>query len=365
MRRRAHAGTDQGPGDDVTGVVHAGVDPRVGDHGGREPQHGVQLGDARADGRGERERRGGVAGRPRVRPGHPDPVRADRPLERRADPLRGTRLTTMLTVAEVTAMAASPQRGPARPAPRDRQRRGDADPEDGVVGRAGDAGQREVDLRRGRRLDGGVHRAVEVEELVAGSRAAAGARSPSRPAPREGREAQQLGPAPRRAPAAAPRAVARHPHPQRPGADGAPHRGRQQHGLAVDADRDLRGVGVDDDLAVPSARSARCRVRAAQQPDGLAGAVDRSPRPRRARPRSSRARRPEPGEVARPVGVVADQHRLRVVDGRRRPTSRAQLRPRVRRVSRSGSIVERGAGLVVAVAPGSARSRRRRRRRRC
>ena len=46
--RRAHAGTDQGPGDDVTGVVHTGVDPRVGDHGGREPQHRVQLGHARA-----------------------------------------------------------------------------------------------------------------------------------------------------------------------------------------------------------------------------------------------------------------------------------------------------------------------------
>ena len=78
---------------------------------------------------------------------------------------------------------------------------------DGAVGGAGDAGQGEVDPRRGGGLHGGVHRAVEVEELLAAPPSRGG--SPvtgADPLPREGREAQQLGPAPRAAAGVARRA---------------------------------------------------------------------------------------------------------------------------------------------------------------
>ena len=105
------------------------------------------------------------------------------------------------------------------------------------------------------------------------------------------------------------RAGSAEPHPQRARPDGAPDRGGQPHGLAVDTHRDRRPR--------PSHRprpgaSARCSplVGAVEQGHGLAGTVH-AERDDAEQPAVEPGAAAQPGEVASLVGVVADQQRLR------------------------------------------------------
>src|ERR1019366_23937 len=63
-------------------------------------------------------------------------------------------------------------------------------------------------------------------------------------------------------------------HTQRERADRAAHRGGHQHRFAVDPDRDLRLVGVDDDLAGGEHGDAAGPLRPAQQAGRLDGIAD-------------------------------------------------------------------------------------------
>ena len=137
----------------------------------------------------------------------------------------------------------------------------------------------------------------------------------------------------------------RYDYPKRPGADGAADRGGQHDRLAVDADRDLCGVGVDGDLlggehghsrAVPAADESGC-LPGAVHPDGnhAEGAGIEPGAPGQA------------GHVAHVVGVVADQQRLRALD-RGACGLGGQVGALVA-FEQVGQLLQGGASLVVAV----------------
>lgn len=141
------------------------------------------------------------------------------------------------------------------------------------------------------------------------------------------------------------RAVLRHPYPQRTGTDRAPHGDGQPERLPVDADRyPVRAAGHDH--AVRGKHPQAGRVPAAQQADGLPGAVDHD---------SHHAEHPavEPRATAKArdvvhfVGVASHQKRLRPVD--RLPVGDRGEPGTTVPLEQVGQRVEGGAQLVVAV----------------
>ena len=143
---------------------------------------------------------------------------------------------------------------------------------------------------------------------------------------------------------------------------GPPGRGR-----AGPAARSCSAPGTGSRIASPSMPTGMCgrsdsmttsrAVSAVSARAGRAGAAAPPPGPppstwtptTPSRPVSSRARRPEARDVVGLVRVVADQHGLRPVEDHLAVGPDRQVRARPAPVSRSGSMVQRGAGLVVAV----------------
>ena len=128
-------------------------------------------------------------------------------------------------------------------------------------------------------------------------------------------------------------------------ADDATHRCRQHQRLAVDADRDL-GASASTTTSVRGQPRTALTRGPERAPTASAGAADRTASSR-GRPPSRRAASAEAGGVVRAVRVVADQHGLRA-RRRRAPPCDPQARA-ARPASRSGSMSQRRAALVVAV----------------
>ena len=174
-RELRQRGADQGAGQHVAGVVHAGMDARVSDQRGERAQ---RYGGRRrhvADAGRERERSGGVPGRKRARARHPHMARerdvprqtvgASPPCEwfdgdvdhGRRDPERSQPLG---------------RRAAAGSSPGEREQRGGRHGEARVVGGAREAAHRDVERRRRGAGNGGVDREIQ----------ALGVLDPTRPA---------------------------------------------------------------------------------------------------------------------------------------------------------------------------------------
>jgi hypothetical protein len=91
--------------------------------------------------------------------------------------------------------------------------------------------------------------------------------------PRRRRDASQLSPVQRRLRPSDAGPIARHANPERAGPDAALDRNGHGHGLAVDAHRNLRGSGSDDDVS-GGQHDRTGGVPAAEQACGLPGAGD-------------------------------------------------------------------------------------------
>lgn len=133
--------------------------------------------------------------------------------------------------------------------------------------------------------------------------------------------------------------------PQRLRTDRASDRSWHHQRLAVDADRNLVGVGVDDHLE-SGALSQTVLMRPMEQPDGLTGTADGDRDDSESAPVQSRPMT-EPRQVVHLVRAVADQHSLWTHRGHARG-ARSQHRS-----GTSGEEIrehlQEGAGLGVAV----------------
>jgi hypothetical protein len=127
--------------------------------------------------------------------------------------------------------------------------------------------------------------------------------------PRRRRDAHQPSPAqPRLRPSDA-GPIARHANPERAGPDAALDRNGHGHGLAVDADRNLRGSRGDDDFS-GGQHGRTGSVLAAEQARRLQGAGDlNGHHTEDAAVQPSPAAQPR--QIPSSVGVVADEQRLR------------------------------------------------------